>query len=894
MRDFIKKQIQERMNIASTNTAEPENEVSNEAILEYASLFQELDDLSMEGTEAGNTRKLGMDIPLDDDAELESVEFDIAGGKVKDIPDTAAIQESYDGMKTFDKFYQEAYESLTRLPRESESGFGRRVQEYAEEMYNEYCAEAEACGYFGFDKINITDERVPSKMNVNFGAMGNGSNAEFVTKVNTFFATDEDHNITQKQLDSANLVKQGAIKNIGASLKAYMESNYDVSEETSVWDVCTPKTIIVPKGNADSFCVVVEFMNEVTGKNDYFGWTAPVVSKTEEDNTVTMESCEKYNMYSFINETQYENRDKFIQEAAARDFEERKNTRVRPQRFFQEVIELAGDAAPAEGGDAGAAPAADDLGGGDTTSTDTATDTATTDAPAEGGDANAADGEGEKKDNTAAVNDVSSEIAEKVANDTQNDAEANDEQVTFSDDEVNPDSNVGTADGGSIDDAPVEDDITGDESTEGAGDEADDMLNDLDTSSTTDTDDMGDESLDDEPIEGDEEGTGSVENVDDMSVNELLKMGTESLKNMKVGDLKNLIASGDQEAIQEAFLITPKNVNKELDVKLRDCLGVLNEKGETADKLLGKFRMKGHKLNRVLSKAAKMTKVYSSDEIGSIKKLNEALGQLLLALRKKGAENYGSVIKGKIKDFTKEAKKVGAIVEDKLGKNNSDAVVMQEAFLLSNIQDKITKAIIPVKGDMESIKKVFDEGNLTRGKLVRMYKSMNYGGENASNGGTNTGTLSAHRGAFTGRTDCANNLNTVLKYINKALKKKNPGIDSDKIDLLIKLGDKLDLISDYIESILDSNNNDALLKQVGKLAVEIVELMDQFIGDTSANATTDVETEEMVDPATNVEADETTSTSSDDDDDAEIEIPEEDESIEEEPEVEDDEEGDEE
>ena len=888
MRDFIKKQIQERMNIASTNTAEPENEVSNEAILEYASLFQELDDLSMEGTEAGNTRKLGMDIPLDDDAELESVEFDIAGGKVKDIPDTAAIQESYDGMKTFDKFYQEAYESLTRLPRESESGFGRRVQEYAEEMYNEYCAEAEACGYFGFDKINITDERVPSKMNVNFGAMGNGSNAEFVTKVNTFFATDEDHNITQKQLDSVNLVKQGAIKNIGASLKAYMESNYDVSEETSVWDVCTPKTIIVPKGNADSFCVVVEFMNEVTGKNDYFGWTAPVVSKTEEDNTVTMESCEKYNMYSFINETQYENRDKFIQEAAARDFEERKNTRVRPQRFFQEAIELGGDAAPAEGGDAGAAPAADDLGGGDTTSTDTAT----TDAPAEGGDANAADGEGEKKDNTAAVNDVSSEIAEKVANDTQNDAEANDEQVTFSDDEVNPDSNVGTADGGSIDDAPVEDDITGDESTEGTGDEADDMLNDLDTSSTTDTDDMGDESLDDEPIEGDEEGTGSVENVDDMSVNELLKMGTESLKNMKVGDLKNLIASGDQEAIQEAFLITPKNVNKELDVKLRDCLGVLNEKGETADKLLGKFRMKGHKLNRVLSKAAKMTKVYSSDEIGSIKKLNEALGQLLLALRKKGAENYGSVIKGKIKDFTKEAKKVGAIVEDKLGKNNSDAVVMQEAFLLNNYKDKITKALIPVKGNMEELKKLHDEGNLTRGRIVKKYSAKSSNAFAAFGYGSKSSNMPGADHGYSGYSKYALNIDAALKLLNKALRKKQGDCDPT---LIGALADKLDLISDYIETVIDDTvENKEIVKRIGIISGEIIELIDQFIGDTTANATTDVETEEMVDPATNVEADETTSTSSDDDDDAEIEIPEEDESIEEEPEVEDDEEGDEE
>ena len=862
MRDFIKKQIQERMNVASKNNESVE-EVSNETILEYASLFQELDDLSLEGTEAGNTRKLGIEIPLDDEAELETVEFDIPGGKVKDVPDTASIQESYDGMKTFDQFYQEAYESLTRLPRESDGGFERRVTELAEQMYNEYCADAEACGYFGFDKINISDEKVPSKINVNFGAMSEGSNDNFVTKVNTFFATDAEHNITKKQLDSVNLVKQGALKNIGTSLKAYMESNYDVPEDASVWDICTPKTIIVPKGNADSFCVVVEYTNELTGKNEYFGWTAPVSSKNDESaDAVTMESCERFNMESFINETQYENHDKFIQESAIEETNERLSRRVRPQRFFQEAIDLGGEGGNEGGEDA--APSGDDLGGGDAPAEggDTSAegdDTATTDTDATEG--------GEKKDNTAAVNNVSSEIAEKVANDTQNDAEANDEQVTFSDDEVNPDSNVGTADGG-LDDTPVEDDITGDESVDGANDAADDMLNDLDNS-TGDTEDLGDESLDEEPLE-DQDPAEAVENIDDLSVNELLKMGTESLKNMKVGDLKSLIASGDDEAIQEAFVITPKNVNKEVDFKLRECLGILNDKNMTADKLLGKFKVKGHKLNRLLSKAAKMTKVYSSDEVGSIKKLNTALGELLLALRKRGAENYGSAIKGKIKDFNKEAKVVAAIVEDKMGKNTTDTAVMQEAFLLSNINDKLTKALIPVKADMSDLSEKYQAGQLTRGRLIKKYSSST-NEMNSNMGGWQDSTI-------TGYSKHAKNIDSALKLLNKALRKKTV----DKAELIEKLADKLDIVSDYIETVIDDKNeNKEYVNMVGKLAGEIVDLIDQFTGDSDTPAPVEPEVEE---PVETTPEDDTTPAETEESEVAEVEIPEDDEGIEEEPE----------
>lgn len=851
MRDFIKKQIQERMNVASKNN-EPE-EVSNEAILEYASLFQELDDLSLEGSEDGNARKLSMDMPLDDDAELEAVEFDLGSGKVKDVPDTASIQESYNGMKTFDKFYQEAYESLTRLPRESEGGFERRVRDYAEKMYNEYCADAEACGYFGFDKINISNEKVPSKLNVNFGAMNDGSTDNFVTKVNTFFATDADHNITQKQLDSVELVKNGALKHMGSSLKAYMESTYDVDKETSVWDVCTPKTLIVPKGNADSFCVVVEYTNEVTGKNEYFGWTAPV---SNTDDTITMESCEKFNMESFINETQYENHDKFIQEQKELAVEEHIARRVRPQRFFQEAIDLGGDTSTE-------APAADDTASADAGSTEENAD-ASTEAPAD-----------ENKE-TAAVNNVSTEIAERVANDTQNDAESNDEQVTFSD-ETNPDANINTPDAGSLDDAPVEDDMVGDEGT--PSDDADNMLNDLDTS--TDAGDVGDDSnLDEEPIDGtteegtDDGSTGDIENIDDMSVNDLLKMGTESLKNMKVGDLKNLIASGDNEAIQEAFIITTKNVNKEVDIKLRKCLGILNDNKDSADKLFVKFKSEGHKLNRLLSKAAKMTpKVYSSDEVASIKKLNTALGELLLALRKK-PENYAAAIKGKITDFTKEAKVVGAIIEDKLGKQSEDGV-LQESFLLSNINDKITKVLIPVKADMMDLSEKHQAGQLTRGRLIKKYSS-SLNEMNSNMGGLKDSTL-------TGYSKHAKNIDSALKLLNKALRKKHV----DKIELIENLADKLDVISDYIETVIDDKNeNKEYVKVVGQLAGEIVSLIDQYMGDSD---TTAPEEATMVDDKLQVEEPNVDETSTDNDE-PEIEIPGDDEGIEEEPDVEDDEE----
>lgn len=813
MRNFIKQEIQSRMDSTAKNNA-PES-VPNDTILEYSSLFQELDDLSPEGTQAGETRKLSTDIPLlkdEEDAEIEKIEFDLGTGNVDVNKDATvdSVTESYTGIKSYEEFYQEAAEAIVKLPRESEEMHERRVTEYADKLYNEYCEEAAECGYFGFDKINITDAKVPSKMNVNFGAMSAGSSDNFVTKVNTFFATDENHNITKKQLDSVQLVKMGALKKIGEPLKAYMESTYNVDSDTSVWDVCTPKTLIVPKGNGDSFCVVVEYTNEITGKNEYYGWTAPV---TDKDENITMESCEKFNMESFATETHYENKDVVVQEMA--DLEATKEAmrarRVRHDRFYQEAIEGAADTTTDVSTDA---PAAEE----DAPATDTTVDTST-----EGTEG------GEKE--TAAVNDVSSEIADKVAADTQSDAMSDDETITFSD-ETNPTDNVGVADLGDVDETSVEGEDAGVEGgDEAATDDADAALSELDDA-VSDTEDVSGEDLDESE---EDEGALDVDNVDDMSVNQLLELGKESLKDMKVGDLKNLIANGKDEEIQEAFIYTSKNINKELDIKLRECLGILNDNKDNADQILVKFKTKGHKLNRALSKAAGMKKVYSSDEIQAIKDLNEALAQLLLVLRKK-PENYGSMIKGKIMDFTKEAKKVGRIIEDKLGKGGGVEEVTQESFLLSNIKDKLTKALIPVKADMMDLSEKSSAGQLTRGRIIKKYASA----DNAPGtyGTTSSRTSNMTRSTdltFTGYNKNAKKIDDALKLLNKAIRK-----NADKIEIITQLADKIDIISDYIETVLDDKTeNKEYVNMIGKMAGEIVELINQYIGDDSANVEDD-------------------------------------------------------
>lgn len=941
MLDYIKSQVRARNAQAVQEQPSPEN-VPNDVITGYAHLFQEME-LSEEGTDAGKLRKMAVDIPLEEDPEIETVELSM-DGRVVDVPGDAAapteeITESYKTMKTYDQFYQEALVQVPRLMRESDDHYNARVTEVADAMYQEYCVDAEKIGDFGFTKINITDEKVPSKMLVDFGVIQEGATNTFMSKLNIFYATDEDHNIIKKQLDSVRLVKDGAFQNIGSSLKAYMESTYDVSADTNIWDVCTPKSLIVPKGNGDSFCVVLEYANEVTGKNEYFGWTRPVVFqeglfkkntdgkktldadeakklikmniknsncgavfqkptttvdlvedsgeiiitsptgskvtskgfsfKDENGKTKTVrkakigkkwvvesvdiEGMETVNMESFVNETHYENRDRVIQESLNEAEREISETRKRPlSRFYQEAIDFGG-------GDGGSdLPPAQD--GGDTAP---AADAGTADAS---GDANAAPAEGEDDKKVAAVNDVSADIAKKVQEDTQNDA--NNTTITF------PDENP-PADAGASDAAPSVDTST-DASTESGSDDIgatdtsslDDVAADSGDAGSTDdsidgidntaVDDTSDDFATSEDMGSDEEGLedGDMDvDLSNMTIDEIMDQANEKIKGMTLDEIKNFIADASPSEIQEAFILTKKNINKEVDVRLRETLGILNDNKMNIDSLVKKFKHAGHRLNRVLSKATKMSGVYSSDEVGEIKKLNNILGQLIISLKKKDDSAAVPNIKRQITEFTNQSKIVGAFVEDKLNAKPVQEGYVQEGLFLSssNAKKRLGRKLAPVQSDLSNIISAGENGTFTKGKLNKMYKPSKRTWGFADQ---NTGLRTAKD--YDVNTPQSENINDLQRILSKIIRKPKVQVvfDNNEIGMISDLNDCLDDFVDMVESVIydnSSSDNKSVLDKIVELSKKILNLIDKL------SASCEVVSDSIENKDTNTEEEPTTS-----------------------------------
>ena len=879
MLDYIKSQINSKRSVDKAPTPE---EMPDEAILEYAHIFQELDDITTEGSDAGKVRKLGMDFDLlDEEITPTTVEFDIESGTLADVKNdaTAVVESSYEGMKTYDKFYKEAAEQIVRFPRETDSAYDARVSELADQMYTEYCNDAAEYGYFGFGSISITDERVPSKMNVDFGKFTQESDTSFIGKVGVFFSTDENHNITKKQLDSVNRVKNGAFKNIGAPLRAYMEGSYTIPENVSVWDVCTPRNLIVPKGNGDSFCVVLEYMNELKGEVEYYGWTEPV---NPESDTVTQESCVEINKEAFVTESQYENKEKYLKALA--DAPEPVRFTKRPiSRFVQEAIDF-GTGDPGSDVD-------NNAGGGDTTVTTGEQPAGDATANADGNVAtgNSSDApEGNDTDTAnktdANVNNVSSEIADKV-DEIQNNENMNPdtgalegETITFDDGT----STVGDAgDNNGINEEtpdveqPVDDTGTGTDDmgsdTGDMGASVDDQLTDLNAT----PDEAAGEGED--PIPGvDDEGNIDLDN---MTIDQLIEQGSEKLKQMPLGEIKNFLQSGPEnpEAVTESFIITTNNVNNEISVRIRECLGILNDSSIDTKKIFNKFAHAGSKLNRVLTKASKMSKIYSTDEIASIKKLNTALANLLLAAKKAKKDETANV-KTAITEFTKQCKIVSSFSEKKVtGKPVQEAFVQEGLFLSeANAKKRLCKKIPLVYADMAAIVKAQEGGYLTKGKLSKMYKPK-MGAKGMTLGSDDDLVRSTSAKTFEINTPHTDYIGDLTKIANKILRKEKVqrAFTRDELSTISDLVDNLDDFVDIIEAIIydNSSDNSTIIEKLVDLAKKIIANLDAIQGTSSGDVTTDSTPSETVDAAT---ADEDTDSAdlgdSDLDSDAELDL----------------------
>lgn len=808
MLNYIKSQIKAQYMPNEKTKTEPvtesATEVSNDVILEYAKLFQELDDLTEEGTEEGKVRQLGVDIPLDDDIEVDNVEFNLSDGKLTDVPGDATVAESYMTMKTLDMFIQEVMDRTPRMSRESDYMYNNRITNIANKLYEEYCIDAEETGQFGFDKISVGDDRVPTKALIEFGSNNNSDSdsRNLTMKIPVTFATDENHQITKKQFDSFGFVKNGAFTNIGTPLMQYMESNYAIPEKSSLWDIVTPTGLYIPKGNGDSFCVVLEFMNEITNKKEYFGWTRSVRNDDKSD----INTSEQINMESFVEESSWENHDGYLIDSEKRARRERMKRPI--GRFYQEAIDFGG------GDDSGSDAPADDNGGGDDLPP-APDDSGSSDESSDSGDTSETstdDSSAEAEDKeTAAVNDVSADIAKEVADRTKEDT-SSDTDVTFDDDEPS----------GGIEQAAENDD--------------DGTL-----------DDLASDAENDEPMDEDTEMNSDVEgdmNFDSMTIDDLLERGSDKLKSMTLNEIKDFISSSDEDAVQEAFFLTKNNINKEVDVNIRKCLGILNDANMNVDKIFKKFKLAGHKLNRVLSKAVKMEEVYNKDEREAIKKLNRSLGDLLSSLRITQKDKNVPSIKKKITDFINETKIVSVFVEDKLlGKAVQESYV-QEGFFLSasNVKKKLAKVLIPVIEDVSDIVNKADSNRLTRGTIVKMYKGKTYKNTYGTSYGNNDnfGNFGTYETEHTSDTSHTNAIAQLAKLLNKIDSKKRIGnaFNNNELNKLHELSEALSTYTDFIESIVfDNQSSETTLNQFisdSKRLLSLLNSVNDIVGQSAS------------------------------------------------------------
>lgn len=591
---------------------EDDTDVPASVVTEYAHMFQELADLTPEGTEANVVRKTVIDIPLDDDIEINTLELNIGDGRITDIPADAAIEESFnESLKSIEDFYQEAVDSTKRFERETESQFTGRCQKKADSLYAEYKVEMENKGLFGFGKIKINDVRVPTNVMVNFGMIND--NRALCVPLRVLFQVDKKDRILKKQLDTVEIIRKSDFSAMAEVLGDIIKRDWpDEIEKVkdSIYDIATPSKLYVPVDPIDAYTAIFLFDADFSDDGIWIRFT----KKMNSSHSITAPSLDLTDIPKFAKS--FIDKRSFIKESYTE-----KLTR-HPDRFgvFQEAIDF-GEAAPQDGDTSTELP-------------EIGTD------PQDGPELSVSAGEtptpettpqdGEKKELAVDKNDVSDQIADKVT--------ANEPAAVDGDTPSDVEAELGDA-------------ATGSDSGE---------MEPIDNTGDTDPD----AALDDlSKLNGEDGTTSDPIDFDNMSIDDMIEQGAEKLKSLPIDQLKAFLTDGAVPSVQESFFLTKSNINKELDVTLRKCLGILNDDKMKLDELLQAFKAAGKKLNRALSKAGKMKKVYSEEEVGFINKLNKVLIDLSGIISSTKDSNYEATIKRLISAFVSQAAVVGEIVE---------------------------------------------------------------------------------------------------------------------------------------------------------------------------------------------------------------------------------------
>ena len=679
MLEYIKKQLAERAGVMTQETTVDPAEVSNDLLMEYAPVMKGLEDLSIEGTDTNAERPI-IAIPLtgEDDEEVSDIGIeDVASQVANDpelntievhpdgmpvIPLDANIQETYADMRTESDFLFEGYSVIDPTEGMTDDDYDKVVQEYAEQKFREYRDNVLINQEFGFEKRSIFNEYVSGDF---FAEFPDGRTA--ILEPN--YQVDSYGNVRVKQIESLRVMDAGNHFQEFTPFMETIQEGYGYNKETdgSVWKFLQPMSLNVPIDPIDHHSVIVGFKNmKNNGRMEYVRCSVPVLDAFNKPKleTVSPETIKKMNKVSCT-------KGYAIQESVRITAEE--------GGFFMEGIDFGntGDMAPAN--EAAAPPA-------EPTETPAATPETPTETPA------ADSGDNGKVSIPVETNNVSDQIAEKVASDTdvpvesQNgdetaakienagnvadampDVPVDDTAATPTEDPTNPESEV-SADGDVSVGMDTEDPTASGDFSADAIDPAnnganiDDKLNELDAMGDTANADGIDQAN-----MGAADPSGDVSN---LSMDEIIQQATEKIKSLPIGVLQKFI-SGDTSALQEAYVMEAfgkkdkkggPTLNAEVDMGLRECLGILNDDQLSFKQIESKFKASGKKLNKTLTTAAKSKDVYSAEEKKELSDLNESLTDLMVHFKPSSKDKVEET-KKKIMAFTNNAKQADKIIK---------------------------------------------------------------------------------------------------------------------------------------------------------------------------------------------------------------------------------------
>ena len=795
MLDKIKNRISER--VAEINDA---NAVDDTALVaEYAHIFQELDELEIKEDDGDEEITTDVDLPIDrangaiedDESEITSIDINLATGVSSVLPD-AAIKSEYSMMKCEADFINEAANVLRYKVDETDEEFETRKNEYAHQNFMEYRQAILQEGAFGFSKIAAYNENIPSFATVNFGE-------DVSVRMPIHHQVDSKGQLTRKQVESVYLAEScNLCANLMGEVVADLRDRYNISDDVNVMESIIPAILVTPVDPIDKHAVIVGFKSDANlGDMDFYRFSNPVSDFSSngifESATIEHIDSDKMKQFSRV----------CISKNAA--ILESKKENPRYHRIFQEAIDLGGDAGNNDGGD----------------------QVQSTDQNAQPADNNGGDNNqnNDKVTATVTTNNVSDDIAAKVKDESENQAATQ----TGEDNNLNEDSN--------FDAPPTTDDMPAIDSTENAAqdDSFDNSEINADINNTdsqiTDVDSTLNELNN---PEGDDMGGIATDNltgteIENMSVKDLMNVCNEKLKDMSIAELRDFLAAHQNPAdIQEAFILTKKNINNEVDVYLKKTLGVLNDNKLEIGDIVSEFKKYGKKLNKIITKACKIKDVYDANEIESLKKLNKCLADLIVTISASTDKSNIQTIKRLIKAYTSQAVVVGKIVDKKKDKSVQESYVQEALFTTKGTAR--TNIILHsgyVSNDMKRIVKAVENDKLSRGLIQKMYGGITYDTSFTVDYGYGISEERSHPQHWD--SEEMDNLYRLMKTINKVTRKsetKEKWHDIFSDEELSTLKELREYVADFKEDVTSlisdkTGSDEKLLKAIGKEAKKI-------------------------------------------------------------------------